>query len=109
MQQQIAVSSQQPAAEPRETAGGSSSKSSISCWGIINGTRQDGVRAKPESLCLLVAGRKQESFYKIEIFADADAVALRRRRPPAPAKNPAQPKAQRSCCSRAVDDRLATT
>ena len=40
-QQQIAVSSQQ-LAEPRETAGGSSSKSSIS-WGIINGTRQDGV------------------------------------------------------------------
>ena len=40
-QQQIAVSSQH-VAEPRETAGGSSSKSSIS-WGIINGTRQDGV------------------------------------------------------------------
>eukprot|EP01047_Picozoa_sp_COSAG01_P006679 COSAG01_NODE_245_length_20483_cov_32.975314_19_plen_109_part_00 len=39
--QQIAVSSQH-VAEPRETAGGSSSKSSIS-WGIINGTRQDGV------------------------------------------------------------------
>jgi hypothetical protein len=38
---QIAASSQQTA-EPRETACGSSSKSSIS-WGIIDENRQDGV------------------------------------------------------------------